>query len=362
MANLPAELVDLLLDEFHYFEDRLILEACGLVCKLWLHASRERVFADIYLHKDNLASFCDIVDSAVPLPPITDFVRRLTLEYSEDPSLGTLYRRLVPFPGVKFLTLEMTSEMLDRHSNFFGITFPNLSTLDIAGADTGSMASIFDTAASFPSVNALKIRDLDHRQMYTHSVPPTYRFPVGLRAIDLAASDVDNFFRAVLALDTVPAFSSVSTWNAWPDENSELGKYLGQVGPGVHHLCLDSFMCETGKEFATDPSALCNCTGLKSLKISADNEEAPRILLKVLPHLRSSELVSIALENSAYHDTSPSSASLGLWHRIDESLAREQFAGLNALIIIGCGWTGWSGEDSAEHMPSLVAREILQLV
>ncbi|KAJ7117580.1 hypothetical protein C8R44DRAFT_854423 [Mycena epipterygia] len=381
MANLPAELIGLLIDKLHYFEDRLTLEACGLVCKAWLYSSRARVFADVYLHKDNITSFCDIAESSIL--PIMEFVRNMTLEYIEDPSLSALHRvrslfwdeagtaisdlnddiqRLGPFPAVKFLRLEMSSEMLDRHSVFFGKIFPNLWTLDIDAVNTGSMGSILRAIASFPSLNSLKIRDLDHKYTITDPISPAYQFPPGLRAVDISARDVDDFFRWLLSLDTVPIFPSVSTWNAWPDENSQLGKYLCRIGPGLRHLCLDSYMCETEKQYVTDPVAFSHCTGLRSLKVSAEHEEVSRILLKILPLLHSSELASITLENSAFHEASPSNVTLDRWHKIDGLLGGENFVGLKTFRIIGDGWTGGCGVDSAaEQMPSSVARGILQL-
>lgn len=270
--NLPPEIVDLILGQLHYFEDRLTLETCGLVCRSWLHPSRTRVFADIYLHQDNIASFCDVAqDSAVF--PIAACIRRLTLEYIEDTPSGALHgvrslfpdaarseldddlERLGPFIGVQTLRLEMSSDVLDRHAVFLGTICPNISTLDIEAANTGALGAVLRAVAAFPSTHTLKIRDLDHCPASTHPLSPAYRFPAGLRAVDLAAHDVDNFFRGVLALEPVPVFSSVSTWNAWPDAHSQLGAYLRRVGPHVRHLCLDSYVydLEAGCPYGESP-------------------------------------------------------------------------------------------------------------
>ncbi|KAJ7625594.1 hypothetical protein FB45DRAFT_1060267 [Roridomyces roridus] len=292
-SDLPPELVELIFDHFHPFEDRQTLQACSLVCKSWLAASRVPLFADISLHQDNIASFCHVAQSS-RLVPIQTCIRRLTLEYIEDlprpasvctnfearDSLEDL-QRLGPFPGVKILRLEMSGTVLDRHAVVLGMICPNLSTLDIDAVNSGALSAVLRAVAAFPSADTLRLRRLLlPTKPRRGAVPDTV------------------FFRGVLALDALPKFSSLCAWNAWPHARSALGDYLRRAGTHIQHICLDAYLQDVSNNslYAKEPIAIAHCTGLQSLRISAEN--LPHIALRILPLLAAPSLSVISLEDS----------------------------------------------------------------
>jgi hypothetical protein len=71
-------------------------------------------------------------------------------------------------------------------------------------------------------------------------LPGAYRFPPECRALSLdlfSAHDVESFFQAILSLDTLPIFSSLSLRGARPNEEEDsFGKYLRRAGNDLHHL------------------------------------------------------------------------------------------------------------------------------
>ncbi|KAJ6597282.1 hypothetical protein DFH09DRAFT_1072165 [Mycena vulgaris] len=236
------------------------------------------------------------------------------------------------------------------------------------------MRTVLDVVSSFSSLQNLEIHWVNDDFFNVYPFPPDYVFSPRLRAVAIAGY-IQDFFLQILSLNTIPLFSSI-TWgqfSAWPGEDTPIGKYFSRAGAALHHLRLHPGFKQPFN-FASEPSPLRHCTGLRSLYIghigTSRHNNPHAILLAALPYFRAPELASITLSApygtvSPAVDTVPAAdaavvcpADTDTWRAIDKALAGDMFAGLEALNVM-CGGNAWLKRHLAGCMPLCAARGIL---
>ncbi|KAJ7763634.1 hypothetical protein DFH07DRAFT_812619 [Mycena maculata] len=318
--KLPNELVDIVIGELQS-EDTSTIARCGLVCKNWLPTSRYRLFAEVHLNDGTMDSFFDVVHTS-PFP-LRSFIRSLALD-SELESGSTRLSELGPLPQATTLRITMQRSALARNTRLLTKNFPNLSTLVLHDCRL-PLRCVLKTVSSFSSLQTLELRRVDISYDLL-PFPSTYHFPPHWRALTLDAGPVDSrqFFRAILALDTIPVFSSLSVRGMDPGDDP-LSAYLRHIGARMHCLHLEDLPQSGG-----EPAALSHSTGLRHLYLASRHQPETSVL-RILPHLRSNALTTMTLVDYGIHNfLSPNHRQ---WERLDQTLNDERFVSLNALII-----------------------------
>ncbi|KAJ7149741.1 hypothetical protein C8R43DRAFT_498906 [Mycena crocata] len=221
-----------------------------------------------------------------------------------------------------------------------------------------SPASVFKAAASFPLLESLTIQQMSSNTLGGYTFSQNYRFPDRLRTVDIDNSEGD-FFRAVLLLDPLPVFSSITVHRCWLalDDDSPLGKYIRTVGPGLHHL---SFIDCSYSVQEPDLLALRHSTSLRSLYVSAKYsfEGLLSRLLVLLCSFRSPSLTRLTIAYTQNRNKPKRTPHiLELWRSVDEILAGETFQSLEMLVMVG--WPAQADENVEECLPLSNARGIL---
>ncbi|KAJ7143760.1 hypothetical protein C8R44DRAFT_139700 [Mycena epipterygia] len=355
--KLPPELLDLVLEEFHptnYRDERLAIAHCGLVCKSWLPSSRYRLFSRIYLNDYVLEPFLRVV-KASPFQ-IPSFIRHLDLHSRrEDAFLQAFLHELGgPLPLVATLCLRMNHAVLALNTAVLAQTFPMLPNLVLCYCRLSPVA-VFDAAAAFPALRSLELLELepDDDDSDQHVIPSAHRFPPQCRTLTLSGRFTEPFLEALLALRTLPVFTSLSTEGViYPTEDSLLGKYLCRAGNGLRDL-------HYVRSSNSPPTALCYCTTLKSLSISfypAGVPNVPSRILQMLPYLRSR---AVALTVNMLLNTYSGAPVADDWGRLDRALSPSEFTRVQTLTFVS---RVREIVELPRYMPLAAARGVLTVV
>ncbi|KAJ7117496.1 hypothetical protein C8R44DRAFT_879060 [Mycena epipterygia] len=361
--DLPQELVDLVLGEFRtdsILEKRFIAR-CGLICKNWLPSSRYRFFAEVDLNDRTIESFLEATGTS-PFP-VSTFIRSFGLSSGrEDRSLDEIFRkRLGPLPQVKTLRVTMDDTVFALNSSFLATHFAPISILILRSCQL-PLNAVLDAASSFPLLQTLTLDWVDLSIESFASV--TYQFPPQFHKLNLdllphgvshLQHPISTFFQAILCLDIIPVFSSLSVRGIYPEEHTALEKYLRRVGDRLHHLRFDAEFSRSFSGDAASPVGLQHSTGLRKLDlVSHYGGNMPGAALQILPHLRSSNLLVVKLI-----DTYGLAIVPHRWEDLDKGLADARFAHLS--IVVQSASPAYASE-LPNCMPLAVARGVLRVV
>ncbi|KAJ6466046.1 hypothetical protein C8R47DRAFT_1154287 [Mycena vitilis] len=366
MAHLPRDLLDLLLDEFQSSGSGVeaTLGVCGLVCKAWLASSRARLFAKVVLRDHNATSFYHMVKKSTS--PIQSLIRTLqVVVHTKDTFIEKYGRKLGPFPAVTTLEIEADigkwiPEMADTF-DFFPNQFPALSNLILSADDHSSFSTcdILLAVKHFPTLESFKISGPGFNPIDT-SCPEEYSIPSGWHTLELEMPMSGNFFETLFELQEsdefdLPAFSSLSMQDAWPEGRSFIGRYLRNFGHQMKHLRFDC----SDDNMDREPAALGFCTGLRHLDLRINTRKVPGTLLSILENLDAPALTTMNVMDPGLRTGRSLSRYPNKWLAVDKMLAEEHFPNLGCL-----SFTGQPALKGmlAKSMPLCAARGIIQVV
>ncbi|KAJ7227837.1 hypothetical protein B0H12DRAFT_236639 [Mycena haematopus] len=271
--ELPRDILDLVLAELQLDDraEKLTVADCCLVCKGWLPSSRYRLFtnAHVDLNDYTITPFLEAADNS--LFPIPLVIRSLGLSFSDRADtlgLRESLRRLCPLPLVTTLCVTSNNGVLIRNLSLLKNTFPDVSTLVLRNTSL-PLHSVLHAASAFP---LLKTLELDWvRVSYDDTLLASYQLPLHWNALTLdlltdKSKDSHRFFEAILSLNPIPVFSSLSLRGIYPKDTSRLGRYLSYTGKALQYLQLQ---WGPSSFFKTDDDlvGLSYCTGLQVLDL-----------------------------------------------------------------------------------------------
>ncbi|KAJ7097281.1 hypothetical protein B0H15DRAFT_36203 [Mycena belliarum] len=330
--TLPQELVDLILCEFKtdIRSERRFIAQCGLICRAWLPSSRYRLFADFELTDRNVKALLRIVETS-PFP-IPTFIRSLAVSscQEEDGLLEKPFRKLGPLPQVTTLRVTMDHDVLALNVALLAQRFANLPHLVLHTCKL-PISAVFDAVSRFPALKNIGL----HWVGFDRDAPPPLRgsrFPseCNTLSLNLMTSDISAFFKAVLSLDTIPVFTSLSVYGADPKEGTSLGDYLRHMGDRLHHFCF-----ERSDSVFDDActGALSFSTGLRRLDLVVKHAmDVPGIVLRVLIKLHSIHLTAVNVTDT-YGNPNVGRVIDERWQAADKELAHARFANLRAFTF-----------------------------
>ncbi|KAJ7509723.1 hypothetical protein B0H11DRAFT_1960809 [Mycena galericulata] len=349
--DLPQEMLDLVVEKLQLDDsvERNTIAHCGLVCKSWLPSSRYRLFANVRLDDRTIDSFLDAVNSSSF--PLISYIRSLVL-YSELESGPNRLDELGPLPRVTILGVTMERSALAQNTRRLAEFLPNLSTLSLRDCQL-PLRCVLNTVSAFPSLKILELRRV-HLSYGLLPFPSTYKFPPQWHALKLDQPDPGRLFEAMLALDTIPMFSSLTVHGMYPREDNSFGAYLRHVGDKMRHIRLETDL--SFSDLVVDPAALRYSTGLHRLDLALSHPiDIARWVLRVLPHLHSNVLTTLNIIDFYGVDAAPHHT----WEQLDQALADERLVSLNELIVDSVSQPLVA--QLAERMPLSVARGILRV-
>ncbi|KAJ7464525.1 hypothetical protein FB451DRAFT_1263738 [Mycena latifolia] len=356
--DLPADVLQLLFDEFQDESSGNAVGLCGLVCKAWLPTSRSRLFTTVVLKERNAQSFLDVARTSSL--PIRNFIRTLTF-FKDDSKLEALG----PFPKATtlFIDADIRKWIPEMAGTFFPNNFPRLANLNLSLSDYTSI-SMFDILAAvtpFPTLESLRLDINGHGfDFMDDSVPEVYQIPPRLHTLHLGMAMSENFWEILYELAEndgieIPVLSTLSVQDSWPQGRSFLGRYLWSYGHKMQHLCFD---CSSDNMF-NEPEALSCCTALRRLDLRIATSKVPGTLISIAEHLASPVLAEINVIDPHQRTGKSLSRKAAKWQELDQALSEEQFAGLRSLsFTLSREFT----DLLHESMPLCAARGILRIV
>ncbi|KAJ7699043.1 hypothetical protein B0H17DRAFT_317765 [Mycena rosella] len=362
---LPADVMKLLFDEFQ--GEGTAIGPCRLVCKAWLPASRTRIFAVVDLKERSIQSFLDVVQTSSF--PIKNFIRTLRLIVRQQDTFfqgaAENIKDLGPFPNATTLTVKANISIWipTLADTFFPHNFPRLSNLNISLSDytTMSMHDILAAITPFPTLESLKLNVNGQGFAFLDgSVPEVYRIPPRLHTLHFEMAMAPNFLELLFEMEDndeieLPAFTTLSMQDSWPQERSFLGRYLRSFGHKMQHLRVD---CSSDNMFDV-PGALRYCTALRSLELHLDTSKVSGALLFIANYLDSPALTAIKVIDPDQRTGRSLSRHADKWQKLDQVLSEERFTGLDSLsFTFSRGLT----ERLREGMPLCAARGILRVL
>lgn len=243
--------------------EKRFIARCGFVCKNWLPSSRYRFFAEVDLNDRTIESFLEAIGTSSF--PVSTFIRSFGLSSGrEDRSLDEILRKLGPLPQVKTLRVTMDGAVFVLNSPFFATYFATISNLVMRSCQL-PLHAVLDAASSFPLLQSLALDwvELDWAELSIESfASAAYQFPPQFHKLNLDLLPHNNphvqqhphpisaFFQAIMYLDTIPVFSSLSVRGIHPEEHTSLGKYLRRIGDRLHHFRFDAESSRFFRQFS----------------------------------------------------------------------------------------------------------------
>ncbi|KAJ7464527.1 hypothetical protein FB451DRAFT_1263742 [Mycena latifolia] len=364
--DLPADVLELLFDEFQDESGGNAIGLCGLVCRAWLPPSRSRLFATVVLKERSAQSFVDVARTSSL--PIKNFILTLRLIlrarstfFQDDSSI----EHLGPFPEATtlFIDADIRKWIPEMAGTFFPNNFPRLTNLNLSLSDYTaiSMFDILVAVTPFPTLESLRLDINGHGlDFMDDSMPEVYQIPPRLRTLHLGMAMTENFWEILYELAEndgidIPVLSTLSVQDGWPKGRSFLGRYLWGYGHNMQHLCFD---CSSGNMFEA-PEALSCCTALRRLDLRITTSKVPGTLISIAEHLASPVLAEINVVGPHKRTGKSLSREVAKWKELDQALSEERFAGLRSLsFTLSQKFT----ELLHESMPLCAARGILRIV
>ncbi|KAJ7020605.1 hypothetical protein C8F04DRAFT_290730 [Mycena alexandri] len=295
--TLPLELVDLVIGRLNPNNrvERRAIGNCGLVCLDWCRFSRLHLFSQVTLSDSNIRAFLEVIQNSAY--PILTFVYRPCLAFARPgASLDRLIEKLGPLPGATVLWCLIHPELVFfHHTAHLARICPELTHLTLANPDFSyryepfeppppysvqyplPMHFALDALQCFPSLTCLAFE-------LHHSRGVIYRFPIQLNTLDLHLhrSSLEDFFKNLLSMDTIPVFSSLYLLGISPTPETFTGKYLRYVGDRLRRLRLDMRSLHLS---GTCAEVLHFSTGLRYLDLQAVALFPDTFLSQILPSL-----------------------------------------------------------------------------
>jgi hypothetical protein len=156
MSQIPAELIDHIIDYLHADKDALV--ACSMVCKTWLPGTWHHVFGQILCTElSTIDRLFALINS--PLSTITPYVRHLNIGY-----VGGLVRlaQLAVFTAVQSMTLRSPLDLYPSDTESTPNPQPcfnSLKALEVTGFKFDSNAAFLDFMRGCPNLEHLSYSD-----------------------------------------------------------------------------------------------------------------------------------------------------------------------------------------------------------
>ncbi|KAJ7625632.1 hypothetical protein FB45DRAFT_1004998 [Roridomyces roridus] len=329
--RLPHELVDLILGQ-HRLEDsveRKTVARSGLISRDWLPSSRYHLFAQVHLEDHTINSFLDAAHSS-PFS-LRNFVRSMEiyskLEYGPE-RLG----ELGILPNATSLLISMNRAALAQNRQILSESAPKLTKLALVDCNL-PLRCVLYTILAFPSLKSLELRNVNLSYELL-PFPSTYPFTTEWSELTLSQFHSEELLKAILALDTVPTFSSLTVDRMLPSVDNSLGEYLRHVGDKLQFLKLGIEEYSATDDMSEDFAALSYSTNLGQLiiefRLTAIDLSAS--MLQILPHLQSENLFSIKIMdplggcyvNVSHHEQ---------WEELDKALAGAPLENLKTFVV-----------------------------
>jgi hypothetical protein len=246
MDRLAQELIDEIIDHWQLLDPNS-MRPCGLIGKRWLPRSRHHLFSSVYLTKNNLQTFIDILNTSALL--ILPSIRTIILCYQDTLHDDEHLKRLHNCPNLVQIVLRsgtrvsggMTSQWfgsteLQAHIRAWTKYSPAFSQLDLEFHSFGrvEMTTIAHILSCVPSLQSLRMRGI---RIEAKSPMPLY-FPPCLVHLDLGTVIGGEIFLAWLgSLDRLPILQSLEYYLLYM-EPQLIEPYFQRAGSGLKSMIL----------------------------------------------------------------------------------------------------------------------------
>lgn len=161
-ADLPQELIDIVLDNLH--DDQRSLRQCSLVCKAWVPRCRSYIFEHIYLKSEDVDRWRRMMEAS---PEYSNLVRSFTrsflrrnvevLRISSSPENNVIpFQMLSQFSNL--LTIDARRFSLEGYPNdFLSLKLPSVKSLIVYSLTGESSHQILQFLSIFPGLSRLEI-------------------------------------------------------------------------------------------------------------------------------------------------------------------------------------------------------------